>query len=139
MNSKRMPLFGAGILLYGIVGPPLGMLVITIIGIEENIRLHGYVNIYGPLASLGSLPIWLIAYYFGLLPALGIGVVVSAGQSFYRDFCFGHVVLIGGLAYPHFLDGSKITDTDNVEFVLVCCIPTVLCWLVIVRWHKRAT
>jgi hypothetical protein len=87
---------------------------------------------FGPAfaASFGVVAIFL-SYYFGFIPAVASGLLISIWGLLRGRPSLLVVALCGFLVYVVFSIGVKFSFTDSMPHVgrlLVFMIPTMVCW-----------
>jgi hypothetical protein len=131
------------ILTFAIVGPPVGLAVLT-----GLIMLR-----YGSLPHPEQFDVFLLAaYVFGSLPAFIAGALVASLEK-PGFWPVARVGLIMGLVLallfaitllPRQLSLPRLSSADVIDFVIlvawivsICVVPTVVCWLVVRAWSGR--
>jgi hypothetical protein len=119
------------ILIYAVVGPPIGLIVVLTMSYDPQLRFPTGQELFG-------------SYFFGLLPALIAGVWL-ANTATTRFWPVVRIGLIMGIVPAILIAGIQISNSANeltaigtyaAGTALVFFIPTVVCWLPVGLWTQ---
>jgi hypothetical protein len=134
------------------IGPPVGGLTILIANLFFHLFSPEHTQAAGAFGwsietALGVFVfIIFFSYVLGAAPAAVAGLVLGFLQirygrtPWYVALACGVVVGVGYASYFYFIPrqfGASPSAGTNAGLVLICVIPTFVCWIIMRRWYER--
>ena len=119
------------ILVFALLGPPIGYAVFLIWAAGENWLRHGRLR-----ADLGSFLLFFpFSYLVGIIPALGVGAIVALIEARSRFKLLP--VAATGIAMGWAFSVLIASYFNSVLLsVAICLVPTLVCWHLSRRWQQ---